>query len=67
MVSLELLQLIHTDADLMMYAEELNLEDDETSDFFSDPGTRFSFAQTVLRSSKASQFLKEIMDKVPSP
>jgi subtilisin family serine protease len=61
MVSLELLQLIHKDPDLMPYAEELDLEKDETASFFATTDTRKAFAEKVIQSAYASEFLKGVM------
>ncbi|MDQ6482418.1 S8 family serine peptidase [Dyadobacter sp. LHD-138] len=59
MISLELLQLIHIDPELMSYAEELDFENDETATYFSDISTRKAFAEKVVSSSYASDFLKQ--------
>ena len=64
MVSLELLQLMHRDPNLMPYAEELDLEQDETAAYFATPDTRKAFAEKVIQSEYASGFLKEVMKGV---
>ena len=61
MVSLELLQLMHRDAGLMPYAEELDLEKDETAAYFSSTDTRKAFAEKVMQSEYASDFIKSLM------
>ncbi|SFF02680.1 Serine protease, subtilisin family [Chitinophaga sp. CF118] len=61
MVSLELLQLMHKDPNLMPYAEELDLEKDETSAYFAAAGTKKAFAEKVLESEYASDFIKDLM------
>lgn len=61
MVSLELLQLMHRDPDLMPYAEELDLEKDETAEYFASAGTRKAFAEKVQQSEYASAFIKSLM------
>lgn len=64
MISLELLQLIHKDPNLMTYAEELDLENDETAAFFSNTATRKTFAAKVLQSEYASDFIKGLMKTI---
>jgi subtilisin family serine protease len=61
MVSLELLQLMHKDANLMPYAEELDLERDETAAYFETADTRKAFAEKVVESVYTSDFLKGVM------
>lgn len=61
MVSLELLQLMHRDPNLMPYAEELDLEQDETAAFFDTADTRKAFADKVIQSAYASDFIKDVM------
>jgi hypothetical protein len=62
MVSLELLQLIHTDPALITYAEVLDLEKDETASYFADSNIRKVFVDKVKTSPYASEFIKSCMN-----
>ncbi|MGC4042068.1 MAG: caspase family protein [Flavobacterium sp.] len=62
MISLELLQLIHTDPTLHAYAEVLDLEADDTTGYFADATTRKAFMEKVKASPYASNFIKSCME-----
>lgn len=64
MVSLEVLQLIHKDPAMMAYAEVLDFENDETSDFFKESSTRSAFVEKAIASPYASKFLKDLFKNI---
>lgn len=61
MISLEMVQVIYQDEQLMDYAETLEFEDPAAGEFLEDAGARTVFFDKIRSSAFASDFLKSVL------